>query len=295
MPLGSTVKPAFKPKLTLSSQGEPKRGRFMALLGKPGMGKSCLASCFPNPYFVVDPKETGILDLIDSGAATLDYQYVNQALTDWPSLIRFNDELLTGRIILPPERKTLVYESISGFENQAIKHCTIFDYNGNTSNKQGGYNFYGKGDRSVGDKYWSQLMDQLNELRRVGYHILLTGHSHVTNEKNLAASDYMVETCKCSGPVWSHTDYVVDTVFFLTMDVPVARENDNQFARAKAVGHGVRQLFGAKTPYHAAKNRCRMQAKINQGPVSAEGGPLDTYIRLCNACEWDRNTLHTVR
>lgn len=300
MPLGSSIKPVFKPKaapsIATSPQNVPRRGKLIALLGKPGMGKTSLAAQFPNPYFVIDPTETGILDLMDSGAVNLDFQYVNQSISDWPSLVRFNDELITGRITLPPDRSTLVYESLSGFEQQAITYCTQIDYNGNATNKEGGYHFFGKGDRAVANKYWAMLMKQFGELAAMDYNVLFTGHSEVKNEKNVSGADYMVETCKCSGPVWGCTDYIFSNVFFIVYDVEVQKEGGpKSFNRPKALENAQREVYGMKTPYHAAKNRCRMEALINKGPVSAEGGPADTYARLCKACEWDAATLRNVR
>lgn len=297
MPLGSPVKPVFKPKPVVSmaaSQG-PQRGRRIAILGKPGMGKTSLAAQFPNPYFVIDPTETGILDLIESGAATISESHVSR-VTDWHALIRFNDEVINGKIVLPDDRRTLVYESISGFETQGIRVCIQNDFGGNGGNREGGYQFFSKGDRILADTYWATLMKQFCELGDLGYHILFTGHTDVKNEKNPAGSDYMVETCKCSGPVWGRTDYIFSNVFFLVYDVHVEKEGGpKSFARAKANDNASRVVYGMKTPYQAAKNRCRMEALINQGSVSAEGGPADTFVRLCKACEWDQQTLQTVR
>lgn len=294
MQLGTKVKPVIKPtiapKITHSQSG---RGKLICLLGKPGMGKTSLAAEFPNPYFITDPTETGIIDLVESGAVNFDMDCVNQAIGEWIPLLRFNDDLYDDRIILPSGRKTLVYESLSGFEKQCIKYCCDSDFNGQFHNREGGYHFFGKGDRNTGDKYWPMLMAQFLKLVNKGYNVILTGHTTVANEKNPKGSDYMVEQAKCSNPVWGATDYVFPYVFFLSFDVEVEREGGSKFARPKALENADRVIWGYKTPFQAAKNRCRMTALINKGPVPCET-PQSGFASLCKATGWHPETLRYV-
>lgn len=295
MPLGTKVKPVFNPKpaasVTVSKHFNSTRGKLIALIGKPGMGKTSLAAEFPNPYFICDEMETGAIDLISEGAIDLDMDYVSSPMESWMDVLRFNDSILEGSIALPSERKTLVYESISGFEKQCIKYCCDADFGGQMKNTEGGYHFFGKGDRNTGDKYWPMLMKQFLKLNNAGYNVILTGHSEVRNEKNPMGSDYMVEACACSNPVWKATDYFMSNIFFLSYLVESGKEDGNKFARPKALGVSQKVLIGFKTPFQAAKNRCGKDKDISLRELKADDGAKPLYLRLCKACGWNPQTL----
>jgi len=263
------------------------RGRLIALIGLPGMGKTSLAAQFPKPYFVIDPKESGVIDLQESGQIDSDIQWWQA--DKFSDLIRFNQDILNGSSTIPSDVKTLVYESISGFEQQAMDFCCAMQFGSNWGDTAGGFNFYQKGDRITAENYWNQLSMQFVALRNMGYNVLVTGHSEVKNVKNHKGADYLCETCRCNGPTWAVTDYYFENIFFLSFEVQV--EKENKFARAKALTQTNRFLWGFKTPYQAAKNRCRIDSLINTEPVNADEGPEKTFINMCHACNWDRNTL----
>lgn len=277
----------LKPKLKTHSQKAPiaekvvsgTRGRLIALIGLPGMGKTSLAAEFPNPYFVIDPRESGIVDLMESGQVKKQINY--QHVRDFVDLQRLNDSFYYDSI--PDGVQTLVYESISGFEQQAILNCNDIDFQGKWTDTANQYQILNR-DRIVANKYWASFMGRIAEFRERGINIVLTGHSEVKNAKNPRGPDYMIETCKCSGPVWSETDYIFENIFFLTFDVEV--EKENKFARAKAFDNAARKLYCHKTPYHAAKNRCGISE-----PIDAQEGPHKTYRNLCTAARWDTQTL----
>jgi hypothetical protein len=94
MTLKPKVNHALKPKPKASYQPiqGSSRGRLIALIGTPGIGKTSLAAEFPNPRFVIDPKESGIIDLQESGQVRSDIPYKNVA--DFTDLIKYNEDLL---------------------------------------------------------------------------------------------------------------------------------------------------------------------------------------------------------
>jgi hypothetical protein len=282
MTLKPKVNHALKPKPKASYQPiqGSSRGRLIALIGTPGIGKTSLAAEFPNPRFVIDPKESGIIDLQESGQVRSDIPYKNVA--DFTDLIKYNEDLLYNEP--PPEIPyTIVYESISGFESQAIITCNDVDFEGRWTNAANQYQILNR-DRIVADNYWAKYTNQLVRLREMGYNIILTGHSEVKNAKNPIGPDYMIETCKCSGAVWGLTDYIFENIFFLTFEVQV--DKASEFVRGKAYDTAFRKMYCHKTPYCAAKNRCGISS-----PISADEGAKKTYLNWCAAANLDPKTL----
>ena len=254
------------------------------IIGVSGIGKTTLASFFPNTYWVLDPLESGIYDLVESGGAKVQPEYIHEPFDNFNQLLAFNEQVLKDPKTLPPNVSTIVYESMGGFEKFAQELCCQLSFGNDWGDKQGGFMFYQKGYEITASQYWVKLVKQLSRLRELGYNIVMTGHSDVKTMKNAIGDDYVCETSNCRPELWKVTHAAFENVFFYSMDVRAVK--DNKFARARAASF-TRTLHVTKTPYHDAKNRCNMQEDI-----VVEGTPYASYLALCKAARWDHLTLH---
>lgn len=261
------------------------RGRLICLVGQSGMGKSTLCSLFPNPYFLIDSKETGIVDLIESGDSSLDMSRVKfPGFNDWKQMIAFNAAIIRGEPVIPNDTLTIVYESITGLEELARDTCCREKYKSDYSANKDGYYFMYSGPKVTAFEYWSPFITQLSTIREMGYNVVLTGHSEVKMIKNPKGPDYLSELCKCANEVWDITHGFFENVFFLVFDV--TSEKENKFARGKASKATTRSLYCFKTPYANAKNRCNIDEVID-----ATESPQQTMKNLCYAANWNIQTL----
>lgn len=262
-----------------------KRGQMFIYLGPPGSGKSSYAAEHPNPFFVIDEKETGILDLIDAGIVPVTYNQVYRESTDWPKLIRFNDEVLNDSFTFPQKVDTLVYESISGFEQECHRYCCTVRYNNNWDSTRKGFMFYQEGYKVAAKEFWSQFILQLCRLRERGYNIVLTGHTQKITEKNVDDADFMAAAGACQVATMDVTSPYFQNIFFIDKDIDVKKENDH--ARAKAVS-SQKKLFLSWSPwYKGAKNRYNLQENLLVDGMS----PKEMYETFCRVARLDPKTL----
>lgn len=285
-PFKPTNKPPTKQPSPQRATDRPlRRGHLIAVLGAPGIGKTHLVSWFPKPYFAISRRETGILDLVDHGIIKhINEDRIHPMFESADDLTRFNDEVINRKcVLLPDDTQSIIYESVSGFEQLFMDKVCQTEFGGNWGNTAGGYQFYQKGDRIVGDQYWSKFLDQLTEIREMGYNVILTGHTTTKAVKNARGVDYLKEVCRCTTSVWEQTDYLVQNIFFLAFDVKAERES--KFARGKAVSAD-RYLFCLTTPYNGAKNRYNIDDLIDANESSEA-----TYKNFCAAAKLDPLTL----
>lgn len=264
--------------MTTSTIGQmPKRGRLICLIGVSGIGKSSFTSYFPAPYFVIDHKETGIVDLIESGQCqhlTLDnVRY--PGFDNMQELLNFNQSILGGSSVIPPDRRTLVYESITGFEELARNLTCRTKFNNDFGTGKNGYYFMNFGPKTTAGDYWGPFITQLCNIREMGYNVVLTGHSDIVTVRNPKGPDYLSEYCRCTKEDWTITHGFFENIFFLTFDVHA--EKEDKFARGKASA-SVRYLYCYKTPYVDAKNRCGIDDRIDAG-----SNAYDTYLGFCRS------------
>lgn len=270
----------------LQGTSKSSRGRMFWLIGAQGIGKTTFAAQFPGTYWIIDPKEVGIIDLVESGSVNVDMSMIHSPVMSWTDLIAFNDSVLSERLTLPQEVQTLVYESTSGFEQECHKHCCQLNYNNDWSSRKKGFMFYREGYSTAAKEFWVTAVNQWCQLREIGYNIILTGHSKMKTKANVDSVDWIYEGCNCQDPTWEVTSPYFENIFFLTFDVESSKESD--FAKGKA-SSATRMLRVTKTPWHDAKNRIRLMQDIQ-----AEEGPAKLYADLCKLAGLNPQTLKFV-
>lgn len=262
---------------------------MILLVGPPGIGKTSLAAQFTPgyTYWIIDPKESGILDLMESGAVRVDPTMIHTPINEFPALQYLLTQII-GRVSpLPPRTRTLVIESVSGFEMMARTHCCSQDYKNDWSEK--GFMNYQNGFTQTANGHWSPLITQLCKVREMGYNIILTGHSYTAKVKNKSGVDYLQETCNCHDKVWNATHQFFENLFFLSYDVSTERgdRKDNiAMGIGKAKGY-TKMLYVNATPYQNAKNKFGTPVP----DIEADCTPYELYHKLCAAARWNPMTL----
>jgi Cdc6-like AAA superfamily ATPase len=213
------------------------------IYGPPGMGKTSLASEWPDPVF---------LQVEDGTPAGLE-------LTSFGHLTTF-DEVMGCVAALYNEdsdRKTVVLDSLDRLEPMVWqKTCSLRGWE--TIETPG----YGKG-YAESDQTWRELIEGLNALRyERGMNIVYVAHSTVVTIDDPMTQSYSRFDIRLHKRATAIFQDEVDAILFLNQDVVVKSETVKKGARTRADGGGNRWIYAAPRPAYVAKNRYGIADKI---------------------------------
>ena len=208
----------------------------ICIYGPEGIGKSTLASRFPDPLFI----DT------EGGTAQMDVKRLPRP-NDWTELLSQVDWVCAH----PDQCRTLVLDTADWAEALCIEHVCA------ANKKDGIESFgYGKGYTYVAEAF-GLLVEKLESVRKKGIHIVITAHATIKKFEQpdeLGAYDrWSMKTSKQVAPLIREW---VDALLFLNYKTLVVNV-DNQGAakgRNKAQG-GQRVIYTTHHPCWDAKNR----------------------------------------
>lgn len=211
--------------------GKIEKPQRVVVYGPEGIGKSTLASAFPDPVF------------LDTEGGTIHLNVTRFPQPErWEDILAFTAQLAQGEHSF----KTLVIDTVDWLERLLIEHiCQKF-------RKDGIEDFgYGKGYTYLSEEF-SRFLQSLDVLRAQGMHLVMVAHSTIRKFEQPAAAGaydrYELKLSKQCAPLLKEW---CDLLLFVNYFTKVT-ETDG---RKKAVGGKERRIYAAHCAAFDAKNR----------------------------------------
>lgn len=219
------------------------------IYGPPGIGKTTLASEFPNPVFLqVEDGTPGELEL-----------------TSFGKLDTFGDvmDALASLYTEDHDYRTVVVDSITEMQKLVFAEtCARGDEKGNPKANIEDFG-YGKG-YVYAQRTWQEFVDGINALRRdKGMSVILIAHSKVERFDDPETVSYDRYEIDLHGKSVGAIEREMDAIFLLKMPVQVKTEDIGfNKARARADGGGTVLIHSIGKPAFIAKNRYGIPATV---------------------------------
>lgn len=269
-------------------------GRFVALYGPPGIGKTTTASYAPKPLFVCTADEKGIHEALKAGVVpdisdwvvTLDALSApddipaNSGHPGWNKLLSTMDLFLTGE----HDRRTLVIDTGSGLQGLCYQHCASVLYKGDMLDPKGFMN-YQEGYRKAAEQFWNgEFLARCNALTNAGYNVILLCHSKVYNVPNPGGEDYLcympslAKGGKQDG-IYEYTTKTVSAILF--MGEHTRAEAETRKGKTKKVKSQYGFIGTRGEGWFVAKNWFNLQQDIDTGATAKETfANLNEHLKL---------------
>jgi len=214
------------------TKGKKDRAQKVVIYGSEGIGKSTLASFFPEPVFVD----------VEGGTAQLDVARVD-GINDWQALLATVAEFSTVDI----EAKTLVVDTIDKAELMCI------DYICDKFKKAGIEEFgYGKGYTYLQEEF-KKLIEYADVCIERGKNVVFLAHAKMRKfEQPDEMGAYDRWEMKLTKQVAPLVKEWADMVLFLNYQTFLVEDNKTKSKKAKG---GKRVIFTSHHPCWDAKNR----------------------------------------
>lgn len=234
--------------------------------GVEGIGKTSFGAEFPSPLFLMSKSETGLLTLMDSGQVD-DVQYLD-AIQSWHEFADILTQIIRSELVC----KTLVLDTISGFERLYYQHVLDSEFGGSAEK----FTAYGK-DKAYPYREWQMFLQALDTIRTKGISILAISHVTIAPFKNPEGPDYDRYVPRMIPAVWQLTFAWSDIVIFANHETFTKRESDMPGIKFKGISAGRRYMHTQRTAAYDAKSRYRLPPVIDMGSSSKES--YDNFIR----------------
>jgi GTPase SAR1 family protein len=221
------------------TKGIVTRPQKVVIYGPEGIGKSTLASRFPDPLFI----DT------EGGTSHLDVRRIDKP-KDWDELLSIIKEVAHT----PDVCKTLVVDTADWAEASAMDYV-LKKYNQTSIEGFG----YGKGYTILGETF-AAMLTALDEVIAAGIHVVVTAHAKMRKfelpDEQGAFDRWEMKLSKQSAPLLKEW---CDLLLFCNFETLVVK---TETKTSKATG-GKRVLYASHHPCWDAKNRCGLPDKMD--------------------------------
>ncbi len=219
------------------TKGKQKKSQRIVLYGPEGIGKSTLASKFPNPVFI----DT------EGGTDHLDVHRIEKA-SSWVHFKAQLKEFNTNQ----SGYGTLVIDTVDWLEIMCSEYVC------QTHNQQSIEGFgYGKGYTYLAEE-WGRFLNCLTDIQSKAVHVILVGHAHMRKfEQPDEAGAYDRWELKLSKKCAPITKEWADMVLFLNYKTFVVDVDGK-----KKVQGGERVMYTTHNPCWDAKNRSDLKQEL---------------------------------
>lgn len=235
----------------------------IVLHGVEGVGKTSFAAMFPKAFFLMSPRETGLLTLQNSGqVGDIDHW---DPITDYYSLCQGVSWLATQ----DHPYKWIVTDAISGFERNVYMPWMIeTQFEGKVEK----FTAYGK-DKQYPHEHWKSLLNGFDTIWRRGIGILFLAHTDPVKFMNLEGQDYYrYQPRFANKTTWDLVYEWADVVAFANCVTSAITYDDpaSKLKKYKGRDTGVRRMYLEGNAAWMAKNRYRLPQSIDMGTTSGE-------------------------
>lgn len=216
--------------------------------------------------FIIDPKETGIHDLVAWDQCP-EPKVVKEA-TKWKRLLDLIDDASSWGI------ETLCLDSLTGFQQLCFSyHCHEY-FNDDWSAK--GFYAFQSGPKNAATRDWPDLLDALTDLNRTGVNIALIGHSQVKSQANPEGADYIAYEPTLDSKLWDITHAWAQGVLFMNYRI-VLDEKRGQKTKANLEDSEGRLMYCQHSPAALAKNRFGLPSILELGESQEDA--VETFTK----------------
>lgn len=209
--------------------------------------------------FIIDPKETGIKDLVAWGQAP-EPSFIDVARS-WPKLLSLVDKASQRGI------DHLGVDSITGLQQLCFAYHCKEHFNNDWSKEDGFYSYYA-GPAQAAQTDWAEFLDHLTELNHAGVSVHLIGHSKTKTKKNPEGNDYLSYEPTCDERIWEVTHAWAQAVLFINYRIRTkTKGGKNKIDIEESEGRVMQTTY---TPVGLAKNRYGLDPFIDMGETGAE-------------------------
>lgn len=275
VPKSGLVLPSTISNLT-ESNSKPM-GKCFVWIGKQGVGKSSICAEFPNPIFLTDPLETGILDLISAGRVPITRDQVI-ILESYSQLKMILSEIAN----VPNTIGTVNLEGYTGLEKLVMSHACDSRWKGDWG--RGGFLNFQEGPRSCAARDLPEILQLLQKCRMNGKNVNITGHTMVKTAGNAEGAGYDAELpYHTSKEMWQAVAAWAENIGYLCYQVSTEQARDGKL---KAAG-GTPTMILHRTGGYEAKNKYGINTYLSMDGLSSR----EVYLKLCEEAKLDPATL----